>query len=398
MISLVDLYQTLIEMKTSSSSSVSFKYLFFFFILCLILVNYVYASKNKATPPSSTKYSNNNNNNIKTLKTSNLKEDFNSLYSIVQYNDNDFISSNKKDNIGKNRYSDILAIEETRVKLSIDQDTKTDYINANYVLDKQFILTQGPLSHTIKDFWKMTWEQNSNVIVMLTNIIENGIKKCDQYWPNLNDSIKYGRFIIENIKEDNIDNIFIKREFKIINLNTNESKIIRQYHYIAWPDHGVPSSFSEFITFLDYIEKETLEGPIVVHCSAGIGRSGTFCVVKHIIDEILKKDLPFNSSFIKDLVTQMRRERIGSVQTLGQYEFCFNVLDEKIKSLKNNIKNDLNEQQQLVKEKEIEQQEEEENQSSFKTNTSLNGGSGNNNILTIFVIFVAIIVYLKYFR
>ncbi|KAF2076255.1 hypothetical protein CYY_002433 [Polysphondylium violaceum] len=285
-------------------------------------------------------------------KVNQLEKEYNDINSI-SYQDKDFVSSTKNDNRDKNRYSDILAIEKTRVKLKVGDGLRSDYINANYVLDNKYILTQGPLSHTIKDFWRMTWEQDSNLIVMLTNIVENGMKKCDQYWPKLDDTIKYDLFIVKNVKEENIDNIFIKREFLVQNTKTNENRIIYQLHYIAWPDHGVPSSFKEFISFVNHLDNITNTGPIIVHCSAGIGRSGTLCVIKHIMDE-LKNGASVNTLSIKNVVLNMRKERIGVVQTFGQYEFCFNVIDQVVKS---SIK-----EQQKQKDQQQQQQQKQEQQ------------------------------------
>jgi receptor-type tyrosine-protein phosphatase F len=252
-------------------------------------------------------------------------------------------------NRSKNRYSNVLPPEYTRVKLKeIDGIEGSDYINANYIdglipgSEKAYIATQGPLQSTFVDFWRMVWETNSCVIVMLTKEIENGRIKCDKYWPDIDIPLNIeSKFKIEllNIIEKGDEEI--ERKLKLTNLETDEEREVTQFQYIAWPDHGLPESVNAFVELAEKVDEANKnKGPIVVHCSAGIGRSGTFCTVHSTLEKI-KQDMAnkvepqFN---IIETILKLRLMRPGMVQTKEQYMFCcFAIVEEGEKLLgKNN--------------------------------------------------------------
>lgn len=165
-----------------------------------------------------------------------------------------------------------------------------DFINANLIhvneSGRKYILTQGPLPNTIGHFWTMIWEQSSKAILMLNNLIERRAIKCHQYWPNnINEIIKLDDVsltikLVNEVKNEN----YIIRKILLTDLSTNSSREIYQYHYTSWPDFGLPESPNSFLQYLFQIQQSNYldsvkYGPPIVHCSAGIGRSGTLCLV-----------------------------------------------------------------------------------------------------------------------
>ncbi|XP_014366248.2 tyrosine-protein phosphatase non-receptor type 1 isoform X1 [Papilio machaon] len=239
-----------------------------------------------------------------------------------------------------NRYRDVYPFDHTRVIL---KRSKTDYINANIVpvdrADKKYILTQGPLGSTVGHFWLMVWEQNSRGIVMLNKIIEKNECKCFYYWPQgtgeefklvLNDV----KLTVEQISETENPGYFT-RLFKIVDMETLEYRLVSHYHYITWPDFGVPSSPMAFLDFLLTVQKSgTLDpeaGPPVVHCSAGIGRSGTFCLVDACLSIIEKEGQKYID--IQQMVLEMRKSRMGLIQTADQLRFAYRAIIEGNKKL-----------------------------------------------------------------
>ncbi|KNC86006.1 hypothetical protein SARC_01807 [Sphaeroforma arctica JP610] len=337
----------------------------------------------------------------------------------------DQTSAKDPQNKDKNRYSNILPLEHSRVKL---ENAKNDYINANYIhgynKKNQFIAAQGPLANTANDFWEMVWEQNSISVVMTTKLIENGRLKCDQYWPNVENSKQYDDIRVETIDEIDSDcGSFLERtmtltkkackpnakespkrpcalpsppkpnsmqkadttprdcktkspsntsqatspKVKVFHENSlttsptvkafrdravtksvseeslerssdempvddeqEETRTIVQYYYKAWPDHGVPSSPNGVIEMLGAInerqEAQAGAGPIVVHCSAGVGRTGTMVA----IDTAIKAVLDPKNGFVDfpRVILDLRRQRQMMVQSLSQYAFCYYALDE----------------------------------------------------------------------
>lgn len=194
----------------------------------------------------------------------------------------------KPQNKSLNRYRDVSPYDHSRIVL---KKGSTDYINANLVkvekAHRSYILTQGPLANTVGHFWLMVWEQNSKAVLMLNKLIEKKQEKCFQYWP-----VKIGKEHITKMDdvgltleylENHDHSYYLTRTLRLTEVESGECREIIQFHYTTWPDFGVPSSPTAFLEFLRKVrEAGVLEedvGPAIVHCSAGIGRSGTFCLV-----------------------------------------------------------------------------------------------------------------------
>ncbi|XP_060067797.1 tyrosine-protein phosphatase 10D-like [Ylistrum balloti] len=223
------------------------------------------------------------------------------------------------ENRGKNRFTNILPYDHSRVKLlPTDDEEGSDYINANYMPGfnsrREYIVTQGALPSTRDDFWRMIWEQNSRNIVMLTKCVEKGREKCDHYWPHGTDAMFYGDLQVAALNETKFPSWTIT-EFR---LSLGDiSRQIRHFHFLAWPDFGVPDKPQTLIRFVrtvrDKLNREC--GPIVVHCSAGVGRSGTYIA----LDRLLQNISEHGEVDIFQTVAEMRRERVWMVQTEQQY-------------------------------------------------------------------------------
>ncbi|XP_044518641.1 tyrosine-protein phosphatase non-receptor type 20 [Gracilinanus agilis] len=233
------------------------------------------------------------------------------------------ILGNNPENRDKNRYRDIIPYDRTRVSIGQTQD----YINANYIRISNsgeeyfYIATQAPLPGTMEDFWQMVWENKSNVIAMITKEMEDGIIKCHPYWPiSLNKPLDLQHFIIE-LENSQILEAFIIRMFKIVN-KTGSVHFVHQIQFMNWPDHGIPTSYEAFVSYVRYMKKIHETGPIIAHCSAGIGRTGVLLCMDVVL-HALEKDLEFD---IKAIVTQMRDQRCGMIQTKEQYQFCYEIV------------------------------------------------------------------------
>ncbi|XP_073687238.1 receptor-type tyrosine-protein phosphatase H-like [Garra rufa] len=229
------------------------------------------------------------------------------------------------ENKDKNRFSNVSAYDSSRVHLLTKNEGDSDYINANYMpgygnASKRYIASQGPLPSTVNDFWRMVWEQKSQAIVMVTNCTESGRVKCEQYWPLDYTPCLYGNLLV-TVKSENKYPSWTLREFNVKNKNTSETRTVKHFHFTAWPDHGVPTGTEELIQFRglirQHIERAFSAGPTVVHCSAGVGRTGTLIALDVLLQQLDKKKEVGIAAFVQ----QMRLNRPLMVQTESQYVF-----------------------------------------------------------------------------
>ncbi|XP_072611792.1 tyrosine-protein phosphatase non-receptor type 13 isoform X20 [Vulpes vulpes] len=230
-----------------------------------------------------------------------------------------------KENRRKNRYKNILPYDATRVPLG----EEGGYINASFIkipVGKEefvYIACQGPLPTTVGDFWQMIWEQKSTVIAMMTQEVEGEKIKCQRYWPNIlgqttmvNDRLRLALVRMQQLKG------FVVRAMALEEIQTGEMRHISHLNFTAWPDHDTPSQPDDLLTFISYMRHIHRSGPIITHCSAGIGRSGTLICIDVVLG-LISQDLEFD---ISDLVRCMRLQRHGMVQTEDQYIFCYQVI------------------------------------------------------------------------
>ncbi|XP_078498487.1 tyrosine-protein phosphatase non-receptor type 11-like isoform X1 [Lissotriton helveticus] len=271
----------------------------------------------------------------------------------------------RTENKTKNRYKNILPFDTTRVTLQ-DADASvpgSDYINANYIRvapeddkstdqAKVYIATQGCLQNTVSDFWNMVYQEGTHVIVMTTKEVERGRNKCVRYWPDENCSKEYGHICVRSVGEQPAQD-YILRELEISRTDREEPpRHIWHYQYLSWPDHGVPNKPGGVLSFLDQINRTQRSipgpGPIVVHCSAGIGRTGTIIVIDLLVDIISRKGLDCDIDIPKTIQT-VRRQRSGMVQTEAQYKFIYMAVQQYIETMQQRL-----EQEQMNTRKERE--------------------------------------------
>ncbi|GAA6074706.1 receptor-type tyrosine-protein phosphatase F isoform X7, partial [Tachysurus ichikawai] len=238
-------------------------------------------------------------------------------------------NSNMEVNKPKNRYANVIAYDHSRVVLSsVDGVPGSDYINSNYIdgyrKQNAYIATQGPLPETFSDFWRMVWEQRTNTIIMMTRLEEKSRVKCDQYWP-VRGTETYGMIQVTMLDTVELATYSV-RTFALYKNGSSEKREVRQFQFMAWPDHGVPEYPTPILAFLRRVKacNPPDAGPMVVHCSAGVGRTG--CLI--VIDAMLERMKHEKTVDIYGHVTCMRSQRNYMVQTEDQYIFIHEALLE----------------------------------------------------------------------
>ncbi|KAM4842484.1 receptor-type tyrosine-protein phosphatase alpha isoform 2-T2 [Thomomys bottae] len=260
-----------------------------------------------------------------------LEEEFKKLTSIKIQNDK-MRTGNLPANMKKNRVLQIIPYEFNRVIIPVKRgEENTDYVNASFIdgyrQKDSYIASQGPLLHTIEDFWRMIWEWKSCSIVMLTELEERGQEKCAQYWPS-DGLVSYGDITMELKKEEECESYTV-RDLLVTNTRENKSRQIRQFHFHGWPEVGIPSDGKGMISIIAAVQKQQQQSgnhPITVHCSAGAGRTGTFCALSTVLERVKAEGILDVFQTVKSL----RLQRPHMVQTLEQYEFCYKVVQEYI--------------------------------------------------------------------
>ncbi|XP_068442248.1 receptor-type tyrosine-protein phosphatase beta-like [Clinocottus analis] len=243
------------------------------------------------------------------------------------------------ENRGKNRYNNILPYDSTRVKLSyLEDEPCSDYINASYVPGhnhrREYVASQGSLPGTKDDFWRMVWEHGVHNIVMVTQCVEKGRVKCDQYWPAEREPLYYGDLVVQTLSESVLPEWTI-RELKITSeAGCRYPRVLRHFHYTVWPDHGVPESTQSLVQFVrtvrDYVDRSPSTGATVVHCSAGVGRTGTFIALDRVLQQLDSK----GTVDLYGCVFDLRLHRQHMVQTECQYSFLHQCVRDVLRARK----------------------------------------------------------------
>ncbi|XP_038599891.1 receptor-type tyrosine-protein phosphatase epsilon isoform X5 [Tachyglossus aculeatus] len=260
-----------------------------------------------------------------------LEQEFKKLTNVRIMKEN-MRTGNLPANMKKARVIQIIPYDFNRVILSMKRGQEyTDYINASFIdgyrQKDYFIATQGPLSHTVGDFWQMLWECRCHTIVMLTEVQEREQEKCFQYWPS-EGSVTYGEVAIE-LKNDVCSDSISIRDLLITSTQDRQSRLVKQFHFHGWPEVGIPAEGKGMIDLIAAVQKQqqhTGNHPIAVHCSAGAGRTGTFIALSNILERVKAEGLLDVFQAVKSL----RLQRPHMVQTLEQYEFCYKVVQDFI--------------------------------------------------------------------
>uniref|UniRef100_A0A7N4V5E8 protein-tyrosine-phosphatase n=1 Tax=Sarcophilus harrisii TaxID=9305 RepID=A0A7N4V5E8_SARHA len=234
----------------------------------------------------------------------------------------------------KNRYPHVLPYDHSRVRLTpLDDEPHSDYINANFIpgysRSQEFIATQGPMKKTLKDFWRLVWEQQVHTIVMLTVGMENGRVLCEHYWPLDSTPVTYGEITIRLLVEDKEED-WTRREFQVLHGPQNQERWVQQLQFTAWPDHGVPEAPSSLVAFAELVQERVQAAPSIsptlVHCSAGVGRTGTFVALVRLLQELQEEQVVD----VFYTVYALRLYRPLMIQTPTQYIFLHSCLLDKI--------------------------------------------------------------------
>nr|XP_057907211.1 receptor-type tyrosine-protein phosphatase-like N isoform X2 [Doryrhamphus excisus] len=240
-------------------------------------------------------------------------------------------------NAKKNRCHDSLPYDHARVKLKAEiNPSRSDYINASPIIEHDprmpaYIATQGPLSHTISDFWQMVWENGCTVIVMMTALVEEGEKQCDRYWPDEGSSL-YHIYEVNLVSEHIWCKDFLVRSFYLKNVQTQETRTLTQFHFLSWPAHGIPTSTRPLLDFRRKVNKcyRGRSCPIIVHCSNGTGRTGTYILIDMVLNRMAKgvKEIDIAAT-----LEHVRDQRPGMVRTKDQFEFALTAVAEEVNAI-----------------------------------------------------------------
>lgn len=239
----------------------------------------------------------------------------------------------KVENKKKNRYPDKLPYDHNRVLLNaLVNGSNSDYINASSVMDHDprnptYIISQGPMTNTVADFWQMVWEQGSVVIVMLSKLTENGYQLCHRYWPE-EGSEQYHIFEVHLVSEHVWCEDYLVRSLYLKNNQTGETRTVTQFHFLSWPDGNIPTSTKSILEFRRKVNK-SYRGrscPMIIHCSDGVGRSGTYVLIDMVLNRMMKGSKEID---IAATLEHIRDQRAGMVQTRSQFEFCLMAVAEE---------------------------------------------------------------------
>ncbi|KAM8775385.1 receptor-type tyrosine-protein phosphatase N2 [Rhynchonycteris naso] len=243
----------------------------------------------------------------------------------------------REENLPKNRSPAVLTYDHSRILLKPENShSNSDYINASPIMDHDprnpaYIATQGPLPATVADFWQMVWESGCVVIVMLTPLSENGVRQCYHYWPDEGSNL-YHVYEVNLVSEHIWCEDFLVRSFYLKNLQTNETRTVTQFHFLSWYDQGVPSSTRSLLDFRRKVNKcyRGRSCPIIVHCSNGAGRSGTYILIDMVLNKMAKGAKEID---IAATLEHLRDQRPGMVQTKEQFEFALTAVAEEVNAI-----------------------------------------------------------------
>ncbi|XP_077592647.1 receptor-type tyrosine-protein phosphatase N2 [Stigmatopora nigra] len=239
--------------------------------------------------------------------------------------------------VRKNRSDAVLAYDHSRITLKAENNhSGSDYINASPIMDHDprnptYIASQGPLPSTVADFWQMVWESGCVVVVMLTPVSENGVKQCHHYWPDEGSNV-YHFYEVNLVSEHIWCEDFLVRSFYLKNLHTNETRTVTQFHFLSWTDRGVPHSARTLLDFRRKVNKcyRGRSCPIIVHCSDGAGRSGTYILIDMVLNKMAKGAKEID---IAATLEHLRDQRAGMVQTKEQFEFVLTAVAEEVNAI-----------------------------------------------------------------
>ncbi|XP_064494117.1 receptor-type tyrosine-protein phosphatase N2 isoform X2 [Pseudopipra pipra] len=243
----------------------------------------------------------------------------------------------QEENVQKNRSQAVVPYDHSRICLKGESShDNSDYINASPIMDHDprnpaYIATQGPLPATVADFWQMVWENGCVVIVMLTPLVENGVKQCYHYWPDEGSNL-YHIYEVNLVSEHIWCEDFLVRSFYLKNLQTNETRTVTQFHFLSWNDQRVPASTRSLLDFRRKVNKcyRGRSCPVVVHCSDGAGRSGTYILIDMVLNKMAKGAKEID---IAATLEHLRDQRPGMVQTKEQFEFALTAVAEEVNAI-----------------------------------------------------------------